>query len=145
MPDTYTAWGAISLASFLTLGTRLFGPIVMGWLPMSARVERFLQNLSLAVLAALVASMLARGGGARGGLGRGGRSGHGDVAQVDLGHGRGNDLRGGVDLLDRLGGCLGCTGQAWALATSPVLAGKRPGAGPWSPNEKAPRRRRAFA
>lgn len=62
MPDAYTAWGAISLASILTLATRLAGPIVMGWLPMSARVERFLQNLSLAVLAALVASMLARGG-----------------------------------------------------------------------------------
>ena len=62
MPDTYTAWGAILLASLLTLATRLSGPIVMAWLPMSHRVERFLQNLSLAVLAALVASMLARGG-----------------------------------------------------------------------------------
>ena len=62
MPDTYTAWGAILLASFLTLATRLSGPIVMVSLPMSPRVERFLQNLSLAVLAALVASMLARGG-----------------------------------------------------------------------------------
>lgn len=62
MPDTYTAWGAILLASMLTLATRLSGLIVMAWLPMSHRVERFLQNLSLAVLAALVASMLARGG-----------------------------------------------------------------------------------
>ncbi len=62
MPDATTAWEAIFLASFLTLATRLSGPIVMAWLPMSARVERFLENLSLAVLAALVASMLARGG-----------------------------------------------------------------------------------
>lgn len=62
MPDTFTAWGAILAASILTLATRLSGPIVMAWLPMSHRVERFLQNLSLAVLAALVASMLARGG-----------------------------------------------------------------------------------
>ena len=53
MPDTYSAWAAILLASALTLATRLSGPIVMAWLPMSPRVERFLQNLSLAVLAAL--------------------------------------------------------------------------------------------
>ena len=62
MPDPFSAWAAILLASVLTLATRLAGPIVMAFLPMSARVERFLQNLSLAVLAALVASMLARGG-----------------------------------------------------------------------------------
>ena len=34
----------------------------MARMPMSASVERFLQNLSLSVIAALVASMLARGG-----------------------------------------------------------------------------------
>jgi uncharacterized membrane protein len=62
MPEAYTAWAAILLASGLTLATRLSGPIVMAWLPMSPAVERFLQNLSLAVLASLVASMLARGG-----------------------------------------------------------------------------------
>lgn len=62
MPDAFSAWAAILLASALTLVTRLAGPVVMGWVPMTRRVERFLQNLSLAVLAALVASMLARGG-----------------------------------------------------------------------------------
>lgn len=62
MPDAFTAWAAILLASTLTLATRLSGPVVMAWLPMSQRIERFLQNLSLAVLAALVATMLARGG-----------------------------------------------------------------------------------
>ena len=62
MPDVYTAWAAILLASVLTLATRLSGPILMAWLPMSPQIERFLQNLSQAVLAALVASMLARGG-----------------------------------------------------------------------------------
>jgi len=62
MPDAFTAWAAILLASALTLATRLSGPFVMAFLPMSPRVERFLQNLSLAVLAALVATMLARGG-----------------------------------------------------------------------------------
>ncbi|HPE73228.1 MAG TPA: AzlD domain-containing protein [Candidatus Competibacter sp.] len=62
MPDVFSAWGAILLASMLTLATRLSGPVVMAWLPMSPRIERFLQNLSLSVLAALVATMLARGG-----------------------------------------------------------------------------------
>jgi uncharacterized membrane protein len=62
MPDAFSAWAAILLASSLTLSTRLSGPVVMAWLPMSPRIERFLQNLSLSVLAALVASMLARGG-----------------------------------------------------------------------------------
>ncbi len=62
MPDAFSAWGAILLASTLTLATRLSGPVVMAWLPMSPRIEQFLQNLSLSVLAALVATMLARGG-----------------------------------------------------------------------------------
>jgi uncharacterized membrane protein len=62
MPDVTSAWAAILLASTLTLATRLSGPVVMAWLPMSPRIERFLQNLSLGVLAALVATMLARGG-----------------------------------------------------------------------------------
>lgn len=62
MPDAFSAWAAILLASTLTLATRLSGPVLMARLPMSPRIERFLQNLSLAVLAALVASMLARGG-----------------------------------------------------------------------------------
>lgn len=62
MPDVFTAWAAILLASFLTLATRLSGPIVMTWLPVSAKVERFLQNLSISVLAALVASIMAQAG-----------------------------------------------------------------------------------
>lgn len=62
MPDAFTGWAAILLASGLTLASRLAGPFIMIWLPMSARVERFLENLSLSVLAALVASILMRGG-----------------------------------------------------------------------------------
>ncbi len=62
MPDVVSAWLAILLVSGVTLASRLSGPILMARLPMSAAVERFLQNLSLSVIAALVASMLMRGG-----------------------------------------------------------------------------------
>lgn len=62
MPDPFSAWAAILYASALTLASRLAGPVVMSFLPMYPRVTRFLQNLSLSVLAALVASMMARGG-----------------------------------------------------------------------------------
>lgn len=62
MPDVVSAWLAILLVSGVTLASRLSGPILMARLPMSATVERFLQNLSLSVIAALVASMLMRGG-----------------------------------------------------------------------------------
>ena len=63
MPDTFSAWLAILLVSGVTLASRISGPFLMARLPMSAGVERFLQNLSLSVIAALVASMLAHGGG----------------------------------------------------------------------------------
>ena len=62
MPDVVSAWLAILLVSGVTLASRLSGPILMARLPMSTTVERFLQNLSLSVIAALVASMLMRGG-----------------------------------------------------------------------------------
>jgi len=62
MPDTLSAWAAIVLVAGVTLASRLSGPLLMARMPMSTSVERFLQNLSLSVIAALVASMLARGG-----------------------------------------------------------------------------------
>lgn len=62
MPDTLTAWLAILLVAGVTIASRISGPLLMARLPMSLRIERFLQNLSLSVIAALVASMLARGG-----------------------------------------------------------------------------------
>jgi len=62
MPDVASAWLAILMVSGVTLASRLSGPILMARLPMSATVERFLQNLSLSVIAALVASLLMRGG-----------------------------------------------------------------------------------
>lgn len=62
MPDAISAWVAITLVAGVTLASRLSGPLLMARMPMSASVERFLQNLSLSVIAALVASMLARGG-----------------------------------------------------------------------------------
>lgn len=62
MPDALSAWAAIVLVAAVTLASRLSGPLLMARMPMSTSVERFLQNLSLSVIAALVASMLARGG-----------------------------------------------------------------------------------
>lgn len=62
MPDALSAWAAIVLVAGVTLASRLSGPLLMSRMPMSASAERFLQNLSLSVIAALVASMLARGG-----------------------------------------------------------------------------------
>jgi|GEM_PF-4226724 len=62
MPDAISAWIGILLVAGVTVGSRLSGPLLMTYLPLSIRVERFLQNLSLSVIAALVASMLARGG-----------------------------------------------------------------------------------
>jgi uncharacterized membrane protein len=62
VPDVFSAWMAILLIAGITLASRIGGPLLMAYLPMSAAVERFLQNLSLSVIAALVASMLARGG-----------------------------------------------------------------------------------
>lgn len=61
-PWVVSAWLAIMLVSGVTLASRLSGPILMARLPMSTAVERFLQNLSLSVITALVASMLMRGG-----------------------------------------------------------------------------------
>lgn len=62
VPDIFSAWLAILLVSGITIASRIGGPLVMAYIPMSSAVERFLQNLSLSVIAALVAAMLARGG-----------------------------------------------------------------------------------
>jgi len=62
MPDAISAWLAILLVAGVTLASRISGPLLMARLPMSVAVDRFLQNLSLSVIAALVASILARGG-----------------------------------------------------------------------------------
>jgi uncharacterized membrane protein len=62
VPDPTSAWLAILLVAGVTLASRISGPLLMARVPRSPAVERFLQSLSLAVIAALVASMLTHGG-----------------------------------------------------------------------------------
>ncbi|MCA0964780.1 AzlD family protein [Salipiger bermudensis] len=57
-----STWVAISLLVAVTLATRLAGPLAMARIGASPRVERFLEGVSVSVLAALVASIVAQGG-----------------------------------------------------------------------------------
>lgn len=61
MVDATSAYLAIGLLALVTLGTRLGGAYVMRFVPLSPRVERFLEAMSSSVLAAIVVSFLARG------------------------------------------------------------------------------------
>ncbi|MEM8852417.1 MAG: AzlD domain-containing protein [Pseudomonadota bacterium] len=62
MPDETATWLAIGLVAAVTLACRLAGPVVMSRIGPSPRIERFLQSLSISVIAALVASIVAQGG-----------------------------------------------------------------------------------
>ncbi|WP_417769721.1 AzlD domain-containing protein [Stappia sp.] len=62
MPGELAAWAAILLVGAITLGSRLAGTFLMSRVRMSPKVEHFLDNLSVSVIAALVASLVARGG-----------------------------------------------------------------------------------
>lgn len=62
MPDSLSVYLAIVLIAALTFGSRLAGPVLMKWMTVSERIERFLDAASLSVIAAIVASMLARSG-----------------------------------------------------------------------------------
>ena len=53
---------AILGMALATLITRVSGPLVMMFVPLSPRVERFLESLSVSVIAAIVASYLAQNG-----------------------------------------------------------------------------------
>lgn len=55
-------WAAIMLVAGVTVASRLAGPLLMAYVSMSPRVERFLNGLSVSVVAALVASVVAQGG-----------------------------------------------------------------------------------
>ena len=55
-------WVAILIVAVVTFFSRAAGPIVMKHIEISAKVERFLNAMSLSVVAALVASLLAQGG-----------------------------------------------------------------------------------
>lgn len=61
MIDATSAYIAIAVMALVTLGTRLGGAYVMRYVPMSPRVERFLEAMSSSVLAAIVVTFLARG------------------------------------------------------------------------------------
>lgn len=56
------AWIAIALVTAATLVTRFAGPALMARVPFTARVQRFLEVMSISVIVAIVASFLARGG-----------------------------------------------------------------------------------
>ena len=62
MIDELTVWTAIVLIASVTLASRLVGSFLMSHVNASARIERFLDGLSVAVIAALVASILAQNG-----------------------------------------------------------------------------------
>ncbi len=62
MTGDLAAYGATALLAALTLAMRLGGPALMARAPMTARVRRFLDGMASAVLAALVATIVAKGG-----------------------------------------------------------------------------------
>lgn len=55
-------WAAILLIAIVTLASRLAGPLLMARIATSPRVERFLEGLSISVIAALVGSIVAQSG-----------------------------------------------------------------------------------
>ena len=62
MPNDFSALVAIALIAALTYGSRIAGALVMSRISTSPRIERFLDGLSVSVIAAVVASMLAQDG-----------------------------------------------------------------------------------
>lgn len=62
MPNDLTPWIAILVIAAVTFFNRVAGPILMSRIETSARVERFLDAMSVSVIAALIASILAQGG-----------------------------------------------------------------------------------
>lgn len=60
--DEATTWAAIGLMALVTALVRLAGPLIMRYVPLSPRVERFLEAMSVSVMAAIVASFLAQNG-----------------------------------------------------------------------------------
>lgn len=61
-PDPVVAYVTIAVLAAVTLGTRLGGAAVMRLVPISDRVTRFLEAMSVSVLAAIVVTFLAQGG-----------------------------------------------------------------------------------
>lgn len=62
MPNEQAAWTAILVIVTVTFSCRLAGSVLMSNVRISPKVERFLDGLSVSVIAALVASVLAQNG-----------------------------------------------------------------------------------
>ena len=62
MPGDLAALLAIALVAAVTYGSRIAGALIMSRIEMSPRVSQFLDALAVSVIAALVASIAARGG-----------------------------------------------------------------------------------
>lgn len=62
MTGDLSTWAAIFIVAAVTLASRLAGSFLMARVETSPRVERFLDGLSVGVIAALVASTLAQNG-----------------------------------------------------------------------------------
>lgn len=62
MPSDLFAWAAILMIAGITFGSRMAGAMLMRHVTISRRVEIFLDAVSISVVAALVASLLAQNG-----------------------------------------------------------------------------------
>ncbi len=62
MPNELAAWTAILVIATVTFSCRLAGSILMRKVQVSPKVDQFLDALSVSVIAALVASVLAQNG-----------------------------------------------------------------------------------
>ena len=62
MAGDLSTWAAICVVAGVTFASRLAGSFLMARVEASARVERFLDGLSVGVIAALVASTLVQNG-----------------------------------------------------------------------------------
>lgn len=61
MASESVLWIAILLVAGITFASRLAGAMAMSRVPISKAVERYLDGLSVSVIAALVASLVAQG------------------------------------------------------------------------------------
>ena len=62
MPSDIPAVAAIIMIAAITFASRMAGALLMSRVIVSARIERFLNALSVSVIAALVASIVAQNG-----------------------------------------------------------------------------------
>lgn len=58
MLSDFSYIAAVAVLALVALGTRLSGAVLMAWVTPTPRMEKFLQGMSVSVIAALVASSL---------------------------------------------------------------------------------------